>query len=33
MKRLIDYLKLQPTMEQYRGKLLVIEVDRIRIRQ
>jgi phage repressor protein C with HTH and peptisase S24 domain len=27
------YLKLQPTMEHYRGKLLVVEVDRIRIQE
>jgi predicted nuclease of predicted toxin-antitoxin system len=33
MTRLIDYLRLQPTMEHYRGKLLVIEADRIRIRR
>ena len=30
--RLISYLRLEPNMEHYRGKLLVIEVDRIRIR-
>ena len=31
--RLTPYLKLQPTMEHCRGKLLVVEVDRIRIRE
>ncbi len=31
--RLAAYLKMQPTMEHYRGKLLVVEVDRIRIRE
>jgi predicted nuclease of predicted toxin-antitoxin system len=33
LARLTAYLKLQPNMEQYRGKLLVVEPDRIRIRQ
>lgn len=33
MARLAGYLKLQPAMEHYRGKLLVVEVDRIRIRE
>lgn len=33
LARLTSYLKLQPNMEQYRGKLLVVEPDRIRIRQ
>jgi predicted nuclease of predicted toxin-antitoxin system len=31
--RLTGYLKLQPSMEHYRGKLLVVEVTRIRIRE
>jgi predicted nuclease of predicted toxin-antitoxin system len=31
--RLTAYLKLQPSMEHYRGKLLEVEVDRIRIRE
>jgi hypothetical protein len=29
----LAYLSLQPEMEHYHGKLLVVEVDRIRIRQ
>jgi len=33
MNRLTGYLKLQPAMEHYRGKLLIVEADRIRIRQ
>jgi Domain of unknown function (DUF5615) len=33
LARLTAYLKLQPSMEYHRGKLLVIEVDRIRIRE
>lgn len=33
MEKLVAYFKLQPTMDQYRGRLLVVEVDRIRIRQ
>jgi len=32
LARLIGYLQLEPNMEHYRGKLLVIEVERIRIR-
>lgn len=32
LARLTAYLKAQPAMEHYRGKLLVVEVDRIRIR-
>ena len=32
MARLTGYLKAQPVMEHYRGKLLVVEVNRIRIR-
>ncbi len=31
--RLTGYLRLQPSMEHYRGKLLVVEVNRIRIRE
>jgi predicted nuclease of predicted toxin-antitoxin system len=31
--RLAAYLNLQPTMEHYQGKLLIVEVDRIRIRE
>ena len=33
LARLAAYLELHPTMEHYRGKLLVVEVDRIRIRE
>lgn len=33
MTRLLAYLNLQSQMEHYQGKLLVVEVDRIRIRQ
>jgi len=33
MARLTAYLRLWPTMENYRGKLLVVEVNRIRIRE
>jgi predicted nuclease of predicted toxin-antitoxin system len=33
MTRLIAFLELYPTMENYRGKLLIVEVDRIRIRE
>jgi hypothetical protein len=33
MARLTAYLRLRPTMEYYRGKLLVVEVNRIRIRE
>jgi hypothetical protein len=33
MVRLTAYLRLRPTMEHYRGKLLVVEVNRIRIRE
>ncbi len=32
LARLAAYLDLHPTMEHYKGKLLVVEVDRIRIR-
>jgi Domain of unknown function (DUF5615) len=33
MLRLTAYLRAQPAMEHYRGKLLVVEVSRIRIRE
>jgi predicted nuclease of predicted toxin-antitoxin system len=33
MRRLSAYLAAHPTMEHYRGKLLVVELDRIRIRE
>jgi hypothetical protein len=33
MARLVDYLNFQPAMEHYRRKLLVVEIDRIRIRE
>jgi len=33
MVRLTGYLKVQPAMEHYRGKLLVVEVNSIRIRE
>ena len=33
MARLTAYLKAAPGMEHYRGKLLVVEADRIRIRE
>src|SRR5687768_1863849 len=33
MKRLQDYLSSHPDKEYYRGKLLVVEVHRIRVRQ
>ena len=33
MARLIAYLKAQPAREDYQGKLFVVEVDRIRIRE
>ena len=33
MARLTAYLKAEPAAERYRGKLLVVEVDRIRIRE
>lgn len=33
LSRLTAYLKLQPTMAHYQGKLLVVEADRIRIRE
>ena len=31
--RLTAYLKVYTTMDHYRGKLLIVEVDRIRIRE
>ncbi len=31
--RLTAYLELHPIMQHYAGKLLVVEVDRIRIRE
>lgn len=33
MARLMGYLGMHPTLEHYRGKLLVVEVDRVRVRQ
>ncbi len=33
MTRLTAFLESNPTMEYYRGKLLIVEVDRIRIRE
>jgi len=33
MTRLTAHLKVQPAMEHYHGKLLVVEVNRIRIRK
>jgi hypothetical protein len=33
MVRLIGYLRVQPAMGYYRGKLLVVEVNRLRIRE
>jgi predicted nuclease of predicted toxin-antitoxin system len=33
LSRLTGYLELHPTMEHYEGKLLVVEADRIRIRE
>jgi predicted nuclease of predicted toxin-antitoxin system len=33
MARLMGYLGIYPTIEHYRGKLLVVEVDRVRVRQ
>lgn len=33
MARLMAYLKVQPSVEHYRRKLMVVEVDRIRIRE
>ena len=33
LARLTEYLRTQPVMEHYRAKLLVVEVNRIRIRE
>ena len=33
LSRLKAYLESQPAMEHYRGKLIVVEVDRVRVRQ
>jgi len=33
LARLCEYLNVRPTAEHYRGKLLVVEVNRIRIRE
>jgi predicted nuclease of predicted toxin-antitoxin system len=33
MMRFTEYLRVQPSMEHYRGKLLLVEVNRIRIRE
>jgi len=33
MERLTRYLDLHPSADHYKGKLLVVEVDRIRIRE
>lgn len=33
LDRLNAYLKLHPAMEHYHGKLFVVEVDRIRVRE
>src|SRR5215469_4405430 len=33
LARLKAYLESQPAMEQYRGKLIVVEADRVRVRQ
>jgi len=33
MARLTTYMRLHPVMEEYRGKLFVVEVHRIRIRE
>lgn len=33
LARLTAYLELYPTMEHHQGKLLVVEVDRIRVRE
>jgi predicted nuclease of predicted toxin-antitoxin system len=33
LARLIAYLSAQPSMEDYRGKLFVVEVNRIRLRE
>jgi predicted nuclease of predicted toxin-antitoxin system len=33
MARLLAFLELHPMMDHYRGKLLIVEVNRIRIRE
>jgi hypothetical protein len=33
MKRFVDYLKANPDMAHYQGKLFVVEVHRIRVRE
>jgi len=33
MNRLLSYLRAHPSMDHYRGKLILVEVDRIRIRE
>jgi predicted nuclease of predicted toxin-antitoxin system len=33
LARLTEYLRAQPAMEHYRAKLLVVEVNRIRVRE
>ena len=33
LARLTEYLKARPAMEHYRAKLLVVEVNRIRVRE
>lgn len=33
LMRLISYLSQRPSMSDYRGKLLLVEVDRIRVRE
>jgi predicted nuclease of predicted toxin-antitoxin system len=33
LAHLIQYLRMHPTMDHYRGKLIVVEVNRIRVRQ
>jgi len=33
MKRLLRYLEAHPSMDYYQGKLVVVEADRIRVRE
>jgi len=33
LARLTEYLRTQPALEHYRGRLLVVEVNRIRVRE
>ena len=33
LARLMAYLESQPAMEYYRGKLILVEADRVRVRQ